>query len=77
MDTLTPEARPLPPNLMETDLGIERRCSRCREWWPADGEFWSEKRPGVFYSWCRACFAEYNVERRARLRESERLTGSG
>jgi hypothetical protein len=58
----------LRPNLRLTELGIERRCGRCRQFWPADQEFFSLKKPGQLHSWCRACFAEYAIERRARNR---------
>ena len=50
----------------------EKMCSRCKEMWPPDGEFY---RPGK--SQCRAC--EYEVRemtpsrsKAARLKEAER-----
>ena len=24
----------------EEELGIQRQCQRCRDWWPFDDEFW-------------------------------------
>lgn len=38
-----------------TDLGAEARCSKCRDWWPADGEFYFMLR-GRPHSWCKACY---------------------
>ena len=43
----------------------EKLCTRCREWWPCDVEFFRLDRPGVWHSWCRACEAERIAERRA------------
>jgi 5-methylcytosine-specific restriction endonuclease McrA len=48
----------------------ERRCSRCRSWFPEDAEFSPIKRQdGVIYrnSWCRSC-----VRKRARERMQQR-----
>ena len=48
----------------EEELGVQRRCSRCGEFWPEDDEFFypSTKGPGCFQSWCRACWASRNAE---------------
>lgn len=48
------------PALMETELGIERKCSKCGEWWPHDTEFYYADADGLggLTSRCRACFAE-------------------
>lgn len=48
-------------------VGKEKRCPKCCEWWPADGEFYGT-RPDTGYlrSWCRACESEADAERRAR-----------
>lgn len=44
-------------NKRETDLGTELQCSVCKEFWPADAEFFSPK--GAFWhSACKACRAE-------------------
>lgn len=39
----------------ETELGVEAQCARCKEFWPADNEFFymSKGRP---HSWCKACY---------------------
>lgn len=45
----------------ESDLGIEKRCTRCGEFWPVDDEFFSVQRePGGARAsaYCRACFIE-------------------
>lgn len=48
----------------EPELGVQRRCSRCREWWPADPEFFYHDTPDRLHSWCKACWAEYHRARR-------------
>ena len=46
---------------IETELGTERLCLRCQEWWPVDDEFWYfRKRDGGILGWCRACWSERN-----------------
>lgn len=40
--------------LQVTELGVERRCRKCREWWPLDAEFY-HRRPGGYEADCRAC----------------------
>ena len=59
----------------EEELGVQRRCPRCGDWWPLDATFWisiTDGRPG--HAWCRACLAEYQQARRAqRTRTSVRL----
>lgn len=39
----------------ETDLGTEQQCTKCCEFWPADGEFFYSNRKGL-YSYCKACY---------------------
>jgi len=43
-----------------TGLGLERRCSICQEFWPADTEFfWSTPgAPSGLHCWCKACYTE-------------------
>jgi len=48
-----PNARPT----MVTELGIERLCAGCGEWWPQDEEFWYYQR-GKIIGRCRACWSE-------------------
>jgi hypothetical protein len=42
----------------ETDIGTERLCRRCDEWWPIDREFWYFDRDGRVMGYCKACWAE-------------------
>lgn len=41
----------------EAGGGLEKRCSSCHEWWPADTDFFSrhEIRPGGLANQCKAC----------------------
>lgn len=46
----------------EEELGSQKRCPACGEWWPVDPEFWyvyrHGPRTGLANSPCRACFAD-------------------
>jgi hypothetical protein len=44
----------------EPELGDQKQCSHCHEWWPADGEFYYGNRRTAdgWHSWCKACFRE-------------------
>lgn len=52
---------------MLTDTGLEKRCTSCRNFWPADTEFYypAKKAPGNLHSWCKACYGEWRKARRA------------
>lgn len=40
-----------------TSLGLERLCSTCGEFWPADTEFfWATPRASGLHCWCKACY---------------------
>lgn len=61
----------LPPRTrvfrLDADGEMEKHCSGCGEWWPADTDFFSpapSKTLGLD-SWCKACQAERNQRRRA------------
>ncbi len=48
----------------DPELGHERRCKDCGEWWPMDDEFWYfQTRVGVrglsrtAYPYCKACWS--------------------
>lgn len=58
--------------LMNTELGTERRCNSCGEFWPLDGEFYHRNPKGIggFLGTCRACFAE----RRGRRDQTRRVS---
>lgn len=34
------EVKAILPRYIETELGTERLCKHCQEYWPADDEFW-------------------------------------
>ncbi|MGO4380349.1 hypothetical protein [Pseudoduganella sp. RAF53_2] len=44
----------------DSDGELEKRCSRCRDYWPADTEFFHASRglPDMLHSQCRACTQE-------------------
>lgn len=51
-----------------TELGLEKRCPTCGEWWPATRQFWymrNTKSGPQPQGQCRACFNDYRRERRA------------
>jgi hypothetical protein len=40
-----------------TELGLEKRCSKCLCFWPMDTEYWfPSKTPDGLFPWCRACY---------------------
>lgn len=60
----------------EVELGVQKRCPRCGEFWPAmDDDFWPPiHRRGrqEFHSWCKACCYEARREREAAHRAARR-----
>jgi hypothetical protein len=51
----------------EEDLGLQRCCTRCRETWPLDEEFWYRNK-GTWHPWCKACHREARNRRWAAKR---------
>lgn len=51
----------------EEELGPQQLCRTCGEWWPADREFFylDRGRASGMETMCRACWAEYQANRRA------------
>jgi len=45
--------------LLQTELGLEKRCGKCGEYWPFDNEFFYSQK-----SHCIACFAVWRDEKR-------------
>ena len=58
----------LRPNQMLTEIGLEKKCQRCGEWWPDDPEFYGPilgfRGKRLRDTWCKACRTEYQKERR-------------
>lgn len=62
----------------EEELGIQKRCPKCLEWLPLDGEFWyyQQRKPRNgraggsvdVMAYCRACWQERLAERHAARR---------
>lgn len=52
--------------LRTTDLGPEQQCTRCKEWWPQEREFFcfDKNASSGFNCWCKACCAEDKQRRR-------------
>ena len=49
----------------EDAAGLEKRCSRCREYWPADSEFFpTSNRSDGLHDWCKACHSEYRTTKK-------------
>jgi len=47
--------------LRTTDIGLEKLCSKCDQWWPADTDFFHADPAGtarLFYC-CKACYQEH------------------
>jgi hypothetical protein len=42
------------------ELGLEKYCTACKEWWPADREFWyaNANHSTRLAQWCKACYSE-------------------
>lgn len=50
---------------IQTELGLEIQCSKCRDYWPADPEFfYPGKDQFGFHSWCKACYDANRREKR-------------
>ncbi|MEQ4538046.1 MAG: hypothetical protein ABN479_03785 [Billgrantia sp.] len=43
--------------LANTEIGPQRLCSKCNEWWPDDAEFFYQSN-GKSRQPCKACYAE-------------------
>jgi hypothetical protein len=45
---------------MELD-GMYKRCSRCKDYWPADSEFFYKTKSSKdgLIDWCKACYQEW------------------
>lgn len=43
---------------IETDAGTEIQCAKCKDFWPADTEFYFFTPSKGYHSWCKACYRE-------------------
>ena len=50
--------------IINTDLGPERLCVLCSEYWPLDDEFWNRRGKGC-HSYCKACMTKRKAELRS------------
>ena len=62
---------------LDPELGTEKYCNGCGEWWPLDDEFYYHYPPtsryaGRFQSMCRACLVERQAAAQRRLRAIRR-----
>jgi hypothetical protein len=50
----------MPFSHMTSELGVEKRCLSCRQFWPADTEFFApqKNKRNPLSQRCRACVAE-------------------
>jgi hypothetical protein len=65
--------RPRIECLRETPEGTEKLCTGCKEWWPADPEFFyadASDATGLFYR-CKACYEEWKQARRAKAQAAK------
>jgi hypothetical protein len=59
---------------MQTELGEEKKCAWCHDYWPLTDEFWHKRGDG-FHSYCRACVSERSRElRNGAQRKTKRRT---
>lgn len=45
---------------IRTEVGLEKHCPKCDDYWPMDTEFWfaSKTEDGLF-AWCRSCYTKH------------------
>ncbi|WP_036180990.1 hypothetical protein [Marinomonas sp. MED121] len=51
---------------LDSELGLQKWCSHCEEYWPQDTLFWSvssHKQDGL-QCWCKACQLEHKRNKR-------------
>lgn len=59
---------------VETELGVEKCCTKCGELWPEDDEFYYfHMSTGTYYTECRACYSDRRVK--DRQKQKQNLTG--
>ena len=51
---------------------LEKRCAKCRDYWPADNEFFhSQNRDDGLHPWCKACCSESQAVRTTALAKAK------
>ena len=57
------------PVIIETEMGFEKQCGMCEEFWPLDEEFWYVLGKCTLlereHSYCKACVTQRKAELRA------------
>lgn len=65
----------------ETELGLEKRCCMCHEFWPVDDEFFYIKKSGPDagepHSHCKACYLEWRLAHDPKFAASHSGYGNG
>lgn len=61
--------------IIRTELGTERRCTKCNEYWPEDSEFFYSSK-GKIQQPCKACYVELPSRkvRKANQVKAQRVT---
>lgn len=64
-----------PRNEIVTELGVERLCRGCGEFWPRDDTFWyfDPRHPHRVMGRCRACWSERVRDEHGRARFADPL----
>jgi hypothetical protein len=68
MTTLASLATRFHARHFEPEIGTQRQCRTCREYWPLDPEFYHRK-AGKFHPDCKACRSEQRAAQYAGRRE--------
>lgn len=52
--------------ILDAELGLQKWCPHCQEYWPQDTLFWSpcSRNPDGLQSWCKACQLECKSAKR-------------
>lgn len=52
---------------LNEDGEVERLCTDCKEYWPADREFFYSGGHGRLQPWCKACYEERRKNKRKKV----------
>lgn len=53
----------------EQEDGLHKRCSKCREYWPADSEFfYTQRADDGLNDWRKACYREWRAPQKAAIK---------